>query len=311
MSATPTDALKNITTDELGEGGTLPRELFDEFFQEVQDESVVLDLVRTVSVGRDKTRIPKIGVGERLRSGQGENEPQDSSGVDTDYVDLDCEKGSIYWSLTRETVEENPEREQLADVILSLMAQQWAVDTEDLAFIGDEDDTGFEGQNDGWLTILTERGAPEYDHTDDEGNAKPIDTELFHEAIQTMEPKYLRADPVFVINTQQLQEYAHNLTEREDGLGAAVLMGDSDPTPFNYDIVGSSMVPQDEAIFTPPQNLIYVQRYNDLRVEVLTESDEVFDKDLFARYKIVGKDDFQVEDENAAVHITGIEAVGA
>lgn len=313
MSATPQDALKQITTGDLGTGGTLPREMFDEFFTEVQDRAEVLNRVRTVPVGRSKTRIPKIGVGERLRQGQAENTSQSESGVSTDYVDIDCEKGSVYWSLTRETVEENPEREQLADTIMTLMANQWGVDTEDLGFVGDVAGSGFETQNDGWMTIANARGAPTYSHQADDGSGtmvdQPIDTSLFHETIQTLDSKYLRANPVFLLNTKQLQEYANNLTEREDGLGATVLMGDSELTPFSYDIVGSAVVPEGEGLFTPPQNLIYALRYDNLRVDVLQESDEVFDNDLFAKYKIVGKDDFEIQDENAVVHITGIETV--
>lgn len=313
--ATPQDALKQITTGDLGSGGTLPREMFDEFFREVQDESAVLNRVRTVPVGRAKTRIPKIGVGERLRQGQDENTTQTESSVSTGSVDIDCSKGSIYWSLTRETVEENPEREQLADTIMSMMAQQWSVDSEDLGFNGDESGSGWVTQNDGWFTIASARGAPTYSHQADDGSGtlvdQPIDTSLFHNTVQTLESKYLRADPVFLLNIKQLQEYANNLTEREDGLGATVLMGDSDLTPFSYDIIGSAMIPEGTGLFTPPQNLIYAQRYNDLRMEVLQESDEVFDNDLFAKYKIVGKDDFQIQDENAVVSVSGIQTTSA
>lgn len=309
--ATPQDALKQITTTDLGDGGTLPREMFDEFFTEVQDESAVLNRVRTVPVGRSKTRIPKIGVGERLRTGQAENTSQTESGVNTDFVDIDCEKGSIYWSLTRETVEENPEREQLANTVMALMSQQWSVDTEDLGINGDASSTGFVAQNDGWITIATSRGSPVYHHDDlgdGTGTPQPINTAMFHETIQTVDSKYLRANPVFVLNTKQVQEYANNLSDRQDGFGATVLMGDSELTPFDHTLVGSAMVPEGQALFTPAQNLIYALRY-DLRVEVLNESDEVFDNDLFAKYKIVGKDDFEIEDENAVVRVDGIETV--
>jgi len=316
MSATPGDALKQITTGDLGDGGTLPRGMFDEFFTEVQDQSVVLDRVRTVPVGRSKTRIPKIGVGERLRQGQDENTTgtDQSDAVNTDYVDIDCEKGSIPWKLTRETVEENPERENLADKILSLMSQQWAVDTEDLAFVGDESDTGFVAQNNGWLKIAADRGSPIYHHDDagdGTGTAQPVDNSLFHETIQTTDSKYLRADPVFMVNTKQMQEYMNTLVGREDGLGAQVLLGESDVNPFGYDIVGTPMVPEDQALFTPAQNLIYALRYDDVRVEVLQQSDEVFDNDLYAKYKIVGKDDFEIQDENGVVLVEGVEPVSA
>lgn len=304
------EALKQITTTDFGEDGILPRSMFDEFFTEVQNESAILDRVRTITVGRSKTRIPKLGVGERLRQGQEENTTQDETNVSTDSVDIDCEKGSIYWSLTRETVEENPEREQVANTIMNLMAQQWSVDTEDLGLNGNTGGSGWVTQHDGWLQIAQDRGAPVYNHDDagdGSGAAQPINTSLFHEAIQTLDSKYLRADPVFMVNEKQIQAYANALTDREDGLGANVLMGDSDLTPFNYDIVGSAMMPEGEALFTPPQNLIYALRYN-MRMAELNESDEVFDNDLYAKYKLVGKDDFEIEDENALVYVSGIEA---
>jgi HK97 family phage major capsid protein len=312
---TTEEVLKQITTTDLGDSGTLPRAMFDEFFTEVQNESVILDMVRTVPMGRDKMRIPKLGVGERLRSSQAENTAQNDTGVSTDHVDLDAEKSSIYWSLTHETVDENPEREGLADTIMSLMAQQWAVDTEDLGFVGDSTGSGFVAQNDGWLKILQDRGAPTYDHKQDNTSdstdnptPQPISTDLFNQAIQTIDSKYLRADPAFLVNKKQVQAYANSLTDRQDGLGATVLMGDSDLTPFGYDIVGSAMVPENEAVFTVPENLIYGLRHNDTRINTLRESDEVFDNDLYAKYRLIGKDDFEVEDENAAVYISGIQS---
>lgn len=305
--ATPQDALKQITTGDLGTGGTLPREMFDEFFREVQDRVELLNRVRTIPVGRDKTRIPKIGVGERLRQGQAENTTQTESGVSTDYVDIDCQKGSVYWTLTRETVEENPEREQLADTIMSMMSRQWGVDSEDLGVNGDEAGSGWVTQNDGWLTIATARGMPTYSHTDGSGNSLPVRSDLFHNAIQTMEDKYERMDPIFVMSKSQVQSYAFHLTERESGLGDSVLFGDSSLTPFDYDVVGISTMPDTQALFTPAQNLIYALRYN-VRMDVLQESDEIFDNELYAKYKIVGKDDFEIEDENAGVLIDSIQA---
>lgn len=305
---TAEEALKQITTGDLGTGGTLPREMFDEFFEEVQKQSRLLDRVRSVPMDRSEMRIPKIGVGERLRSGQAENTTQSESGINTDYIDLDAEKGSIYWSLTRETVEENPEREQLADTVLGQMSRQWSVDTEDLGVNGDEAGTGFVTQNDGWLTLANARAMPTYSHVDGSGNSLPVRSDLFHEAIQTLESQYKRADPVFVMNDDQVQDYQFHLTERESGLGDSVLFGDQDLTPFNYDVIGVPMMPPGQALFTPARNLIYGLRYDDMRIEVLRESDEVFDNDLHAKYKIVGKDDFQIEDENAGVLITDIAA---
>ena len=303
------EAMEKISTTDVS-GGVLPRELRDEWFEEVQDESVVLNRVRTVDMPREKMRVPKIGVGERLRTSQAEGTANSEAGVSTDSIDMDAEKGAVYWSLTREAVEDSVD--DVPDIVLSQMSQQWAVDTEDLGFNGDETQSGFVAQNDGWVTIAANRGAPTYDHaedTDGDGVAEnqPIDNSLFHNSIQTMESKYLRADPTFFLNKKQLQEYANNLTNREDGLGAQVLLGDSDINPFGYDIVGSAMVPENEGLFTPEDNLLY-GIHRDVEIDVLEDSDDIHEQDLFAKYAIRARDDFQVEDENALVHITGIQS---
>ena len=304
------DAMEKIDTTDVS-GGVLPRDLFDEWFQEVQDESVVLDRVRTVTMPREKMRVPKIGVGERLRESQAEGTANTEASVQTDSIDMDAEKGAVYWSLTTEAVEDAVD--SVPDIVLSQMSQQWAVDTEDLAFNGDESQTGFVAQNDGWFTIAETRGAPVYHHDDagdGTGTPQPINNAMFHGAIQSLDSKYLRADPIFMVNTKQLQEYANNLIGREDGLGAQVLLGDAEVNPFGYDIVGSAMVPEDQALFTPSDNLLY-GIYREVEIDVLEESDDIHEQDLFAKYAIRARDDFQLEDENAAVRIEGIETVSA
>lgn len=298
------EAMEKIDTTDLT-GGTLPEDLFDEFFQEVQDESVVLDMVRTVPMPRENMRIPKIGVGERLRQSQAEGSSVSEADASTDSVPLTSEKGSIYWSLTSESVEDVVD--DVPDIVMDKMTRQFAVDTEDLGFNGDEAGTDFVAQNDGWIQLAIDRGSPTYSH-DDAGDPQPIDSTLFHESIQTVASKYLRADPVFFLNTKQLQEYAHHLTERESGLGDAVLFGDSDMNPFGYDIVGSAMVPEGNGLFTPAENLVY-GLHREVEVDVLEQSDDIHDMNLFAKYATRVRDDFQIEDENAVVLIENIQTV--
>ena len=302
------DAMEKISTTDVS-GGVLPRELRDEWFEEVQDESVVLNRVRTVDMPREKMRVPKIGVGERLRTSQAEGTANSEAGVSTDSIDMDAEKGAVYWSLTREAVEDSVD--DVPDIVLSQMSQQWAVDTEDLGFNGDESTTGFTAQNDGWFTIAESRGAPVYHHDDagdGTGNPQPINNDMFHGAIQTLDSKYLRSDPSFIVNQKQLQEYANNLIGREDGLGAQVLLGESEVNPFGYDVVGTAMCPEDKALFTPEENLLY-GIHRDVEIDVLEDSDDIHEQDLFAKYAIRARDDFQVEDENACVRIEGIQTV--
>jgi len=72
----------------------------------------------------------------------------------------------------------------------------------------------------------------------------------------------------------------------------------------------TGVFPENEALFTAPENLIW-GLHRDVELDVLDESDEVFEQDLFAKYAIRARHDYQVEDENAVVRIEGIEAPSA
>lgn len=293
-------------------GGVLPRDLFDEFFEEVQNETVVLDRIRTVDLPREKMTIPKIGVGERLMESQDERSSvTEDDSVTTDGVDMDAVKTTIQWSLPREAVEDVVD--DVPDIVLGQMEQQFAVDAEDLGANGDESASGFEAINDGWFTIAGDRGSPVYYHDDagdGTGTNQPVDTSMFDGAIRTLDSKYLRTEPVFMVNTKHIQQYFGQLEGRNDGIGVAVLTGDMDVNPFGYDIVGSPVFPENEALFTAPENLIW-GLHRDVELDVLEDSDEIFDNDLLGKYALRARHDYQIEDENAVVRIEGIESPSA
>ena len=299
------------TTNDLN-GGVLPADLFDEFFEEVQNQTAVLDRVRTVDLPRQKMDIPKIGVGERLMQAQSERSSNaEDDSVSTDTVSLDTVKTAIYWSLPREAVEDTVD--DVPDVVLGQMEQQFAVDAEDLGANGDESSTGFEAINDGWFTIASARGSPVYYHDDagdGTGNNQPVNTAMFDGALRTLDSKYLRTEPVFMVNTKHIQQYFGELESRNDGIGVAVLQGDTDVNPFGYDIVGSPVFPENEALLTTPENLIW-GLHRDVEVDVLTDSDEIHEQDLFAKYAIRARHDYEIEDEDAVVRIEGIESPSA
>lgn len=300
------DSLEKVTTDDFSSGGLLNRQQFNEFYREVQENAELLSMVRTETVDANKTQIDKIGVGERLRELRNEDTQGSTESVNTDRVDIDTVKGGLDWEVTRETVEDNIEGESIDQTIMQLMAQQFAVDTQELAIVGDESDTGFVAQNDGWLTIAQNEGMPTYAHTDDSGNAQPIDKHLFHNAIQTIDKKYLREDPMFLMSRSQLQEFKFDLTGRETAAGDTLLLADEDANPFGYDLMAPAMWPDDTALFTHPDNLIYaVQR--DVSLRSLFESDEIAERDLHSRHFLTVRDDFAIEDVNAGVLVTDIE----
>lgn len=307
------EALAKITTDDLDPGGTMPRQVFDQFYVEVQESAELLDEVRTVEVDVDQNRIPKLSVSERQRRGQNEGEgPSEYGSVSTDFVDIDTQKGSVYWDLTKETLNENVEGENLADRLLSLMSQQFAVDTQELGIIGDESSgTAFLAQNNGWLTFAESNGMPAYDHQADDGSGtmvdQPINTELFNQMLLTMDDRYLeRTDPVFLVSRKQLQSYRNSLTGTESDAAYMALMGSNDLTPFEYDIVAPSMWPDDRAMFIDPNLLVYALQ-RDVDVSVVEGTDKTHEEDLVARYAIHAKDDFVIEETDAGVLATGLQ----
>ena len=305
-SANQQAANKFDTTDVAG--GVLPRDLFQQFYQAVQDTATMLENARTEDLPRQKMALPKISVGERQRRGANEGEGDAGNAeVNTNKVDMDVEKATVSYDLTREAVDDTVDN--VDEIILDMLARQFAIDTQDLAINGDEAAAdAFVNQNDGWIKILTNATSVNtYDHTDG-GTAQPVNTSLFNQSILAMPNKYLRSgrtNPRFYMNLDQLQNYHNDLATRNDPLGAAVLMGDDEATPFDYDVVGVANWPKDTAVFTHPDNFIY-GLYDDVEIRVLTDTDKVAENDLFARYFMRVRDDFAVEAPEAAVVITGI-----
>jgi HK97 family phage major capsid protein len=301
------DALEKFDTTTLA-GGVLPRDLFDQFYQEVQDTAMMLEDARTEDLPRQKMALPKISVGERQRRGANEGDGDaGAASVSTSQVDMDVEKATVAYDLTREAVDDTVDN--VDEIVLDMLSRQFAIDTQDLAINGDESSgDAFLNQNDGWLKILNNDGGTNiYDHANS-GTPQPVNTELFNEAILAMPNKYLRSgrtQPRFYMNLDQLQNYHNDLATRNDPLGAAVLMGDDEATPFDYDVIGVANWPADQAVFTHPQNFIY-GLYDEVEIRVLTETDKVAENDLFARYFMRVRDDFEVEAPEGAVLINGI-----
>ncbi|MFA1612048.1 phage major capsid protein [Halobellus rubicundus] len=303
------EALEKLDTTTMS-GGVLPRDLFQEFYQKVVDSAAMLEGARTEDLPRPQMDLPRISVGSRMRRGANEGDGDAGSAtVNTDAVSMDTNKGTLAYDLTREAVDDTVDN--VDEIVLDMLARQFAVDTQDLGINGDESSgDAFLQQHDGWLKILSNAADTNtYDHTDTNGNAQPINTDLFNQMIQAMPNKYLRSDrfePVFYANENQVQAYRMQLTEREDPLGSAVIFGDDDITPFSYRVEGIAAWPEDTVVFTHPENFIY-GLYDEVEIRVLTETDKVAENDLFARYFMRVRDDFAIEDEEGAVLGTGIQ----
>jgi hypothetical protein len=315
-------AMQKDTIDSEGDlsGGQFPRRLFEQFFQQVQESATLLEEVRTVALDYRQQAIPQIGVGERLMQAvsEGESVEDNFESASTGQVDLDVEKTVIPYELTRESVEDTVD--DVADILLDKFERQFAADAQELGVAGHEStpstyfsgDDGFFGINDGWLAIAEGQGSSSrvdgnssmttYDH-----GAGGVNTVLFDETILSLGAKYRRdgVDPTLLMNRDNVQRYKSFLTDKESGLGDAMLRADADINPFGYDIMGVHGMPEDKGLFTPTENLIWGLR-RDVEIDVVQNSDETLERDLHARYALRARHDYQIEDLDAGVVMTNI-----
>jgi len=315
--------MQKDTIDSEGDlsGGQFPRRLFDEFFQQVQEQATLLNRIRTVALDFEQEAIPQIGVGERLMQevSEGGSVEDNFETARTGQVDIDVKKTVIPWEITNESVEDTVG--DVAEILLEKFRQQFAADAQELGVAGHESTPGtyfsgadsFFGINDGWLAIAEGQDSSSrvdgntsmatYDH-----GAGGVNTTLFDETILKIEQKFLRdeqMEPVFMTSRKNVQRYKRFLTDKETGLGDAVLLGESDLNPFGFDVIGVFGYPDNKGLFTPPKNLIWALR-RDVEIDVLENSDETLERDLFARYALRARHDYQIENLNAGVVMSNI-----
>lgn len=311
------------------DGVQLPRALFDRIIERAQEEAELLNMARVEDLPRKEMAVPQIGVddlpgGSRNEEGSRTGTDQAASGA----VELNTTDQFYYiqYDLKKEAVDNTMGANQIGEIIISQFERGWANGAQNIAI-----NAGRSGSSlpawaddtwDGWIAIAegadtesdrigtgNEADAstmPTHDHSDSNGNPQPLNTDLFNSTIQAVPERYRDPDDqVFLLSKTQVQEYHNQLTEREDGLGVAVLMGDNDVTPFEYDIVGVSFWPNDTAMLIDPDQLVY-GIYEGMTVEQIRQSDKTMDEALHSRNLLEGQFDLQIEELQSGALATNI-----
>ena len=328
---------KDIGLEEL-DGFQLPSDVTEDFLTRMQKSNELLGMVSTTTLQRLEQEVPKFGV-PMLSGGVRDEEGSrtDASDAESGHVKFDATDQNYYILV-------EPKRDALknthqgvggmGEVIINEFIERWA---NDVALIGMRASAGggnledlvdrpeLDDRFDGWIAIAEGADAdsdrigledtdaaevdsmPEYDNTDGEGNAQGVDTETFHRSIQTLDSRYRDPDSVsFMTSPDVVQEYYYDVTGREDGLGAAVLQGSNDVTPFEYDVVGIPGWPSEYMMLTDPENLAY-GLFEDMELDQTTDTDKVHEDRLHSRNWLEGQFDFQISELQAGVLTTGIE----
>jgi hypothetical protein len=317
------------------DGYQLAPETFEEFLTRTQNEIDILSMADVMPLDRLEMDVPRFGV--PMLSGNtrddGGNRPQSA----------DAESGEVKFNTTDKQyyILVEPKRDALKNThydndefgqyIIDEFIQRWA---NDIGLIGMRANAtsgnleayagaGASGLDDtwnGWVAVAEGKDAnsdriglentaagevdsmPEVDMAD-----APIDTKMFNDGVQQLDPRFRDPDDVvWLCSPDQVQEYNFDLTQREDVGGAAVLMGDGDVTPFEYDIIGVNGWPNQYAMLTNPENLAY-GLFREMELDQTTNSDKVNENVLHSRNWLEGQFDFQIKSLQAGTLVKNIE----
>lgn len=342
-------AEKDIGLAEL-DGFQLPPEVTEEFLERMQKGIQILGMADTMTLGRLEQEVPQFGVPRLSGHTRAEEASRtEDSSAESGEVKFNCTDKQYYILVqpNRDALKNTHYGpEQFGDYIIDqfierygndigLMGIRAGADTGNLQSIGgaaelDNTFTGWIARAEGDTQSVDDQGdstrigledtaeadadtMPSIANTDGSGNPQPLDTDLFNTTIQTLDSRFREGDayePVLMTSPDQVQQYAMDLTEREDPLGSAVIMGDSELTPFDYPLVGVNGWPDEYMMFTDPDNLAY-GLFEEMELDQTTDTDTVYEQRLHSRNWMEAQFDFQIKRMQGGVLVTDIQSVTA
>lgn len=299
-----TTAMEKVSSGDFSGGAQLSPEQFEDFLEEVRERSTVLQQARMVPVEAESGDIPMVGVGDRLFRQVDEGNSTSKQSINSGDVSYSTTKVSLPWEQTWEATNEiidSPEAK-----VRQLFIRQFGADLEILASVGDTSSgNAFESIEDGWLTRADARlsSSNQYDH----GSAA-VNKTLFNEMRLKLAQRYReRQTPVFICSDSQKQAYKNYLTDRSSSAGDAMLMTGDEPTPYGYNIVTPLGWPDDRAMFTSMENLLYIVQ-SDMRVKSTTDAERNVMNDVERIYNLLAKIDYEIGEATGVVTASNIAA---
>jgi HK97 family phage major capsid protein len=286
----------------IADGGYLEPEQSDTFFRKLIDQPTLINQVRTVSMGRPKMNIDKIGFGSRIlraAPASGTSLKADERARPTfDQVQLDTEEVIAEVHVPYDALEDSIEKENLQDTIMDLIAQRASLDLEELLIKGDTT------SNDPYLALFN--GALALAGNTVDGSAyTAIDKTMFKTALQNMPTQYLRNlnTMQFMMSYNNVFEYRDQLADRDTGKGDDFYLNRPSVFAFGVPIAPAALMEDTDMLFTFPKNLIFgVQR--DIMIET--------DKDIRSRVLIIVltmRIALEIEEAEAAVRVSDLAVV--
>lgn len=320
----------------------LPPKLAERILERIKNEVTLMNLVKTVPLDRMQENVPQYGT--RRLSGDTRDEGgrrNSSSDVETGQVKFGVEDQQYYILVEpKKDALKNThyDQDEFGQYIVDTFIERFSTDLPvigmragastgnltsyanaghlDNTFTGwiaraEGDDQSVDANGNSTRLGLedtdTPGSMPELDNTNSNGNPQPVDEDTINKAILTLDERYRDEDQTKLLcSTDVVQQFGHNLTEREDPLGAAIVFGEEELTPHNYDLMGIKEWPSQYMMFTDPNNLAFGM-YRDVDIDQTRDSDKVHENRLHSRNWIEAQFDYQISRMQAGVLVTGIK----
>jgi len=287
--------------DLVSNGGYLNPEQSDRFLRDIQDAPTLLNDVRFVRMNSPKRVIENIGFGSRIlkvapASGTALGSA-DRSAPTTGKITLTTDEVIAEVNIPYDVLEDNIERGNLEDTIMTMIAERVALDLEELLVLGSTISA------DTYLAIFNGALRMATSHTVSiAGEGSAMGKNVFKQAILEMPTKYLRNRPSmrYYISPDNETEYRDTVADRQTGYGDVTLQGHNPVMVFGVSAIPAVHVPDNKMIFVDPKNLIFgVQR------DVMIETDRIIRERVIV-VVVTLRIAIAVETEDALVVITGI-----
>ena len=297
--------------DLAADGGLLSPAQSDQFINYILDAPTMLPNVRTPRMNAPSTKVNRIAFGQRLLKTAEEGVCPDSDRPETSRgLELNAKEYMARIDLPYSVIEDNimggniGQRRNgggdatggIVDLIMRMLAQQVALDLEELALRGDTGSADpFLASQDGWLKLSQA-------NTVDAGGSK-LSGALMTQALGSLPPWFQRrrADLRYFTSTNQRLCYGTELAARQTALGDAQFTGNVPLNgPGGVRVEDVSMIPDEQSLLTMWQNLV-LGFWRQINIETDKEICERVHRIVVTTRVAVGMDD-----PNAAVAITNM-----
>lgn len=261
-------ALADLTSG----GGLLQPAQAQKFLRVLIDEAVLMKKATVVPMRSPKQLIEKIKFGSRILRAGTENEPlaaADRSKPSLGKVELDAQLVKAEVRINNEVVEDSIERGQLRQTIMELMAEQIAVDIDELLVKGDVNSSDpYLALFDGLLKQITSN---QVDH-----NSGTTNRTLFKNMMKAMPHPFIRNKKAlrFLTSIGSEIDYRDALGDRATVVGDRMVEEDAPTMYGGVPVISVPLFPENvgasslctNAVLIDPKN-ITVGIWRDIRVE--------------------------------------------